>query len=176
MPWYVAWAPTPWNGRLGGIYSLPHDYSRWTEVVAFCRRTHRIVRCPPDMHCSLSAALPRQPTVGVCSSRPLDPTVTQTVSAHRTVRCYSPRAPVVGLSAQTARCPTGQSGAHWTCYYSLSGVPPVRWLTAHFMDFFVVSFGLLFLLSLGLLHIFYDFFWGVASSCLSLILFASCEL
>jgi hypothetical protein len=49
--------------------------------------------------------------------------------------------PVAGLSAQTARCPTGQSGAHRTGHCSLSGAPPVRWLTAHFIDFFVDSLG-----------------------------------
>jgi hypothetical protein len=53
---------------------------------------------------------------------------------------------------------TLQSYAHWTGYCSLSGAPPVRWLTAHFMDFFIISFGLLFLLSPRLLHIFYVFF------------------
>jgi hypothetical protein len=57
----------------------PHNYSHWTEAATFCRRAHRIVRCTLDMHCSPSSALPRQPTVGVCSCRPLDPIVTQTV-------------------------------------------------------------------------------------------------
>jgi hypothetical protein len=111
----------------GVFVASPHNCSHWTQAAAFCRRAHRTVRCTLDKHCSLSGVLPRQPTVVVYSSRPLDPTV------------------------------TGQSGAHWTGYYSVSGAPPVRWLTAHFMDFFTVSFGLLFLLSLGLLRIFYVF-------------------
>jgi hypothetical protein len=33
MPWYVAWAPTPWNGRLGCIYSPQHKTSCWRKVV-----------------------------------------------------------------------------------------------------------------------------------------------
>jgi hypothetical protein len=80
------------------------------KATSFCRRAHRTVRCTPDKHCSLSGALPHHLIVGVYSSRPLDPTVTQTVS-------------------------------HRTGYCSLFGVPPVRWQTAHFMDFFVVSLG-----------------------------------
>jgi hypothetical protein len=31
MPWYVSWAPTTPNGRLGGIYNLPHTSSHWTK-------------------------------------------------------------------------------------------------------------------------------------------------
>jgi hypothetical protein len=46
--------------------------------------------------------LPCQLTVGVSSSRPLDP-LPRLSGAHRTVRCYSPRAHVVGLSVQTVR-------------------------------------------------------------------------
>jgi hypothetical protein len=103
---------------VGVIYSLRHNYSCWTEAAAFCRWAHRIVQCTPDKQCSLSGALPRQPTVGVYSSRPLDPTVTQAV-----------------------RRSTGQSGAHQTRYCSLSSAPQVCLLTAHFMDFFAVSLG-----------------------------------
>jgi hypothetical protein len=55
--------------------------------------------------------------------------------AHRTVWCYSPRAPIVGLSAQTGRCPTRQSSAHQTDYGSLAGAPLVRRLTVLFIDF-----------------------------------------
>jgi hypothetical protein len=165
MPWYVAWAPTPLNGRLGGIYSLPPNYSRWTESCCFCRRARRTVRCTPDMHCSLSGALAtssdhwglQQSTVGsdrcqIVRCTPDSPVHTGQSSATARGRL------VTGPSAQTARCSTGQSGAHRTGYCSLSGAPPECWLTVHFMDFFVVSFGLLFLLSLGLLHIFYVFF------------------
>jgi hypothetical protein len=126
---------------VGGIYSLPHTSSSWTESNSFLsagtpdspvRTGHTlfIVRC-----------LPRQPTVGVCSSRPLDPTITRLSGAHQTVWCYSPRAPVVGLSVQTVRVShrTFRCTPNWYC--SLSGVPPGRWLTAHFMDFFANSLG-----------------------------------
>jgi hypothetical protein len=50
MPWYVAWAPTPPNDRLGGIYSLPHTSSRWTEMSSFLSTD------AADIHCSLSGA------------------------------------------------------------------------------------------------------------------------
>jgi hypothetical protein len=162
MPWYVAWAPTPWNGRLGVFIASTHNYSRWIESNNFLRTgqsgAHRTstVHCPVPCHAS-------RPLGSVAVDRWIRP-LPRLSGAHRIARCYNPRAPVVGLSAQTARCPTRQSGAHRTGYCLVSGAPPVRWLTAHFMDFFVVSFGLLFLLSLGLLHIIYVFFWGVASS------------
>ena len=82
---------------------------------------HRTVRCTTG-HCTVDVrCTPRQPTVGACSSRPLDPTVAVCPLAHRTVRCYSQRAPVCGLSAQTVWCLTGQSGAHRT---PMSGAPP----------------------------------------------------
>jgi hypothetical protein len=42
---------------VGGYYSLPHNYSHWTEAAAFYRRAHQTVRCTPDMQCSLSGAL-----------------------------------------------------------------------------------------------------------------------
>jgi hypothetical protein len=90
---------------------------------------------------------PRQPTVEVCGSRSLDLTVTRLPGAHRTIRCHSPRAPVVGLSAQTIRCTSDN-------YYSLSGAPPVR---ALFLDFFADSFGLLLILSLEVFCLFLCF-------------------
>jgi hypothetical protein len=48
MPRYVAWAPTPWNGRLGCIYSPQHKTSHWRKVVL--SMAHLTV------HCSLSGA------------------------------------------------------------------------------------------------------------------------
>jgi hypothetical protein len=66
--------------------------------------------------------------------------------AHRTVRCYSQRAPVCGLSAQTVRCATR------------------RWLAALILDFFADFFGLLCSWVLDSYVTFYVFFWGVASS------------
>jgi hypothetical protein len=41
--------------------------------------------------------------------------------AHRTVRCYSPRAPVVGLSAQTIRCPTRHVTVHCPVCHQCAG-------------------------------------------------------
>jgi hypothetical protein len=69
---------------------------------------------------------PRHPTVGVCSSRPLDPTHARLSSAHRTVRCYSPTAP--SCRPLCTDCPV----SHWTVwctpdkYCSLSDAPPVH--------------------------------------------------
>jgi hypothetical protein len=92
IPWYVSSAPTPPNGRLGGIYSLPTLLGVGQKAATFCREAHRTVRCG---HCLLS---------GVCHvSRPLDPTVAtlrplgtpNSPVAHQTVRCDSM---TVGLS------------------------------------------------------------------------------
>jgi hypothetical protein len=59
--------------------------------------------------------MPRQPTVGVCSSRPLDLTVTDspvhTGQSGAIARGRLSAAPLRKLSG----CPTGQSGAHQTC-------------------------------------------------------------
>jgi hypothetical protein len=135
MSWYVAWSPTPLNVCLGGIYRLPTLLAVGQKAAAFCRRAHQIVRCAPDIHYSLSGVCHVSRSLGSVAVdlwiRPLP----RLSGAHRTVWCYSPRAPVVGLSAQTVRV------SHHTGYCSLSGVAPGRWLTAHFMDFFVDSLG-----------------------------------
>jgi hypothetical protein len=119
---------------VGVVFIGPNPItSHWTKSSSFLS-----TGTPNSVWC-----LPRQPTVGVCSSRPLDLTTTQTIRCPghvsrslrsaavvvgpdhcQTVRCRRPRAPVVGLSAQTARCTTGQSGAHQTCCCSLFGAPP----------------------------------------------------
>jgi hypothetical protein len=75
-------------------------------------------------------------------------------SAHRTVRCYSQRAPVRGLSAQTVRC-TPDTNVRCATR---------RWLTALILDFFADFFGLLCSWVLDSYASFYVFFWGVASS------------
>jgi hypothetical protein len=49
MPWYVAWAPTPSNGRLGEVYIGPNSIIVVREKLQFST-AHRIV------HCSLSGA------------------------------------------------------------------------------------------------------------------------
>jgi hypothetical protein len=160
MPWYVFWAPTPPNGRLGYFLASPTLLAVGQKATAFCWRAHRTVRCTPDKHCSLSGALSCQPTVEVCSSRPLFdcPVHTgqsgaaaqgrlsagpfaQTVRvSHRTVRCTADRV------LFTVRCATR---ALADC--ALHGF--IRWF-----------FGFLLFLSFGLLSSFYVFFWDVASS------------
>jgi hypothetical protein len=115
---------------VGGIYSLPHNYSRWIEVTVFCRQAHRtcIVHCPVPWPC--------QSTIWVSSSRPLDPTVTQTL-------WLTSDSPVLQREGASLRAPLRRlSGAHRTGYCSLSGALPGRWLTGYFMDFFTDSLGL----------------------------------
>jgi hypothetical protein len=164
MPWYISWALTPWNGWLGVFIAFPHNYSRWTEATAFCRQAHQTVWCTPDMHCSLSGAL--------------------ATSADR----WSLQQPTVGSNhCQTVRCTLDspvlqpEDVCLWAPLRRLPGVPPdssvhneqvlftVRYTTNALTDcplhgflrcFFWASFSL----SLGLLRIFYVFFWGVASS------------
>jgi hypothetical protein len=118
------------------------------KAAAFCWRAHRTVRCASDRALFTVQCLPRQLTVGVCTGRSLYSTVTQTV------RCTSdspvlqpegacPRAPLRRLSS----CPTGQ-----LLYIVLCANR--RWLTVLFLDFIIVSFGLLLFLSLGLICFF----------------------
>ena len=93
--------------------------------------------------------------------------------AHRTVRCYSQRAPVCGLSAQTVRCLTGQSGAHRT---PMSGAPPgagwqpLSWISS------LISSGFFVLEYWTPMHLFMSSFEVLHPHCLGPILFASCEL
>jgi hypothetical protein len=84
---------------LGVFIALNHQSSRWRGC---CRWAHRTVQCatrqsgaPPDMHCRLSNAPPRHPTVRVRSS--------------------GDRLNFVLLRHQTVRCHTGQCGAPLTC-------------------------------------------------------------
>ena len=81
--------------------------------------------------------------------------------AHRTVRCYSQRAPVCGLSAQTVRCLTGQSGAHRT---PMSGAPPGAGWQPSSQVSLLISMGFFCSWVLDFYASFYVFFWGVASS------------
>jgi hypothetical protein len=92
-----------------------------------------IVHCPVPW--------PRQPTVEVCDSRPLDSTIARLSGAHQKVCCCSLRAPVYGplsancsVSHRTVRCTPDR-------YCSLPSSPPGHWLIAHFIDLFVVSLG-----------------------------------
>jgi hypothetical protein len=102
MPWYVAWAPTPTNGRLGEVYIGPNSKIAVGEKLLFSA-AHRTVRwctgqrtvaCPVR----LAVALSEQVTVGAAGF------------SHRTVRWSFLRVPP-GTSrwAGVPKC-TGQSG------------------------------------------------------------------
>jgi hypothetical protein len=148
----------------GVFIASPHNYSCWTEAAAFCWRTHRTVRCIPDLHCSLSSALPCQPTVWVCSSRPLDPTVTQTIRCTPDSPVLQPESARCGhlcaecpVSHRTVQCiPNRLLFTVW-CANSVLADCPLHGFVRCFLE-------LLLFLSLGLLCFFYVFFWGVASS------------
>jgi hypothetical protein len=145
MPWYVAWAPTPWNGRLGGIYRpQPHFLAVEQKAAAFYRQAHRTVRCALDRALFTVWCLPRQPTVGVCSNRLLDPIV----------RYCSSRAPVYGALCADYPVVPPESPVHTGQVLCTVRCATRRWLTALFLDFFADSFGLLLFLSLGLLCFF----------------------
>jgi hypothetical protein len=105
-----------------------------------------------DVRCT-----PRQPTVGACSSRPLDPTVAVCPLAHRTVRC-TPDSPVLQpesacLWPLCADCPVPHRTVRCTPDTNVRCTTR-RWLTARFLDSFADFFGLLLFLSIGLLCIF----------------------
>jgi hypothetical protein len=79
IPWYVAWAPTPSNGRLGDVYIGPNSkiavgekllFSAAQRTVRWCTG-QRTVACPVR----LAVALSEQVTVGAAGF------------PHRTVRC-----------------------------------------------------------------------------------------
>jgi hypothetical protein len=114
MPWYVSWDPTPPNGWMGSIYSLPHTSSRWTEINNFLsmgapdspmRTGHGTV------YCSVTAT---------SVDRWIRPLPHFGHLAHRTVRCnlmIVGLADVVGADCgptvgQACGWHTGQSGAH----------------------------------------------------------------
>jgi hypothetical protein len=109
MPWYVAWAPTPGNGRLVCVFIAPNT-NRAVGEKLLLSAAHRIVRwcigqrtvaCPVR----LVVALSEQVTVGAAG---FPHRTVQT--SHRTVRWSSLRVPP-GTSrwAAVPWC-TGQSG------------------------------------------------------------------
>jgi hypothetical protein len=112
----------------------------------------------------------------VCSSRPLDPTVTRTVRCTPIVWCYSPRAPGCEplyadclVSHQTVRCTRDMLLFTVRCATSVLADCPLHGFLRCFL-------GLLLFLSLGLLCFFMSSFEVLHHQCLSPILFASCEL
>jgi hypothetical protein len=123
---------------------------------------HRTVRCTTGQPLCSVRCTPRQPTVGACSSRPLDPTVavcsvhTGQFGAdcpvpHRIDRCYSQRASVCGPLC--ADCPVPHRTVRCTPDSTVRCATR-RWLTTRFLGFFADFFGLLLFLSIGLLCIF----------------------
>jgi hypothetical protein len=99
------------------------------KVAVFYRWAHRTVRCTLDRAPFTVRCLPCQPTVGVCSSRLLDPTVTQKV------RCYSSRAPVCRpLCADCPIVPPDSLVHTGQLLFTIRCVTR-RWLTALFLGF-----------------------------------------
>jgi hypothetical protein len=113
MPWYVAWALTPWNGQFGCIYRPQHNSSRWRKGAALRCNRQCIVHCLVR----LAAGLTLQPTVGAQAfytghsgchtghSGGLLSTVPPRTSCwgycslvHRTVRCSRQDSPQATLS------------------------------------------------------------------------------
>jgi hypothetical protein len=124
MPWYVAWAPRPSNGRLGEVYIGPNSKIAVGEKLLFSA-AHQAVRwctgqCTIACPVRLAVALSEQVTVGAAGFSH------RTVRcSHQTVRWSSLRVPpgtsrwaavpwCTGQSGgghQTVRCATGQSDA-----------------------------------------------------------------
>jgi hypothetical protein len=91
------------------------------------------------VHCPVPC--PCQPTIGVCSSRPLDPTVIQIVRCTLDSLVLQPKSARCG--SLCTDCPVSHQIVRCTLNRLLfvSSAPPVRWLTATFMDFFPDSLG-----------------------------------
>jgi hypothetical protein len=108
MPLYVAWAPTPWNGRLGCIYSPQHKTSRWRKAVAFCGTPDSLVvgtgQSDAPVQCPLAIGSVRWPL----GCHPL----------HRTVRASSTMPPGTSRWATVPWC-TGQSACGNTILHFL---------------------------------------------------------
>jgi hypothetical protein len=117
MPWYVSWAPTHGNGRLGCIYSLQHKSSRWRKVAAFCGHTgQHTVPCPVRLAVTLS----EQVIVGAACFHTGQSRLHTGQFGALPSECHlelAVRADVPGsldspaCGHRTVRCATGQSGA-----------------------------------------------------------------
>jgi hypothetical protein len=139
-------------------------------------RAHRIVRCTTGQALCSVRCTPRQPTVGVYSSRPLDPTVTDcpvhTGQSGATAWERLSAAPLRRLYG----CPTGQSGAHCkgTVHYlvrhqALADSPLLGFLCWFLWASFVME-------SWTPMHFFMSSFEVLHPHCLGPILFAFYEL
>jgi hypothetical protein len=130
MPWYVAWAPTPSNGRLGVVYIGPNSKITVGEKLLLSA-AHRTVWLCTGQHTvhnpvRLAVALPEQVTVGAAGfyTRQSSPHTGQ--SGGLFSGCHlelavglrfpgAPNSPACGHRTAcghwTVRCATGQSGA-----------------------------------------------------------------
>ena len=124
MPWYVSWALTPPNDRLGAIYSLPHTSSCWTESSNFLSTGTPDSPVRTRHTCSLSGACHVSRLLNSVAVDHWIRPLTRLSGAHRTIRCYGLRAPFVGLSAQIVRVSHRRVRCTPDMYCSLSGAPP----------------------------------------------------
>jgi hypothetical protein len=127
MSWYVAWAPTSPNVRLG-VFIAP------TIIVVGQKKHLSVNGCTGQSGAHRTCTVhylvpwPRQPTVGSA-------VVDRWIDRCQTVWCtpdnlvLQPESSCCGSLYADYRCPTGQSGAQRIGYCSLSGAPPVNWLT-----------------------------------------------
>jgi hypothetical protein len=108
----------------------------------FYRRAHRTVRCTPN------SLVPRpcQPTVKVCSSRPLESTVGQTVWG-------TPNIPVLQRPRVLGCGPLYTDYRTVWCTLDMSSAPPEHLLTGLFLDFFTIFLGLFYLESWTSTHL-----------------------
>jgi hypothetical protein len=160
---------------VGGIYSLPNTSSRWTESGSF------LSTGTPDSpartrHTLFSVwCLPCQSTVGVCSSRPLDPTVSHIVKCTLDSPVLQPESARCGhLCADCPGVPpdspvhTGHGTVHCSVCHQGTGWLPTSWISSliFWASFVLESWTSKLFSSFEVLH----------PQCLSPILFASCEL
>jgi hypothetical protein len=174
VPWYVAWAPTLENGRLGWYLEPPHpQLAVGQKAAAFCRREHRTVRCTTGhVLCSVRCT-PRQPTVGGCSSRPLDPTVA-VCPVHTGQSGATARERLSSASLRTLSGVTPDSPVHTGQQCPVRHRALADSLFLGFLRWFLRAS--ITLESWTSLHLFMSSFEVLHPHCLSPILIASCEL
>jgi hypothetical protein len=136
--------------------------SRWTENSSF------LSSGAADRHCAVSGAHHvSRPLASVAVDRwirPLPSVRCTPDSPVPTVRCYTPRAPVCGPSAQTVLLSHRTVRCTPDMYCSLSGAPPgAGWQPSSRISS-LIPLGFFCSWVLDYYASFYVFFWGVASS------------